>query len=57
VKYNEAGRIEKFKARLVVQGFSQVRGINYKETFVFIVRRELLRIFLALVAAYDLELY
>jgi len=57
VKYDEAGRIEKFKARLVAQGFSQIRGIDFEETFAPTVRRESLRIFLALVAAYDLELY
>jgi len=57
VKYDEVEKIKKFKARLVVQGFSQVYGIDYEETFAPTVCKELLRIFLALVTAYDLELY
>ena len=57
VKYDEAGRIKKFKARLVAQGFSQIHGVDYEETFAPTVRRESLRIFLALTAAYDLELH
>ena len=30
---NRDGRIDKYKARLVVQGFSQVEGVNYFETY------------------------
>lgn len=36
----------RFKARLVAQGFSQVQGIDFVETFAPTVRRELLRIYL-----------
>ena len=48
VNYNSNGSVERFKARLVAQGFSQVAGINFIETFAPTVRRELLRIFLAI---------
>lgn len=48
VKYNSDGSIERFKARLVVQGFSQVPGIDFIETFASTVRRESLRIFMAI---------
>ena len=57
MKYDENGLIEKYKARLVAQGFSQQEGIDYKETFAPTVQKESLRIFLAIVAAVDLELH
>ena len=48
VKYHPNGSVARFKARLVAQGFSQVQGINFLETFAPTVRRESLRIYLAL---------
>lgn len=33
IKYNFDGTIERYKARLVAKGFTQVEGIDYKETF------------------------
>lgn len=43
VKYHPDGSVAKFKARLVAQGFSQVHGVNFSETFATTVRRESLR--------------
>ena len=57
MKYDENGRIVKYKARLVAQGFSQHEGIDYEETFAPTVRKKSLRIFLAIVAALDLKLH
>lgn len=48
VKYNSDGSIEKYKARLVAQGFCQIHEIDYTETFAPTIRRESLRIFLAI---------
>jgi hypothetical protein len=47
----------KYKARLVAKGFTQVYGIEYFETFSPVVRRMAIRLLLALVVEYDIELY
>ena len=47
VKYKLDDSIERYKVRLVAQGFSQVHGIAYTETFSPTIRRKSLRIFLA----------
>ena len=48
VKYYLDGSIQRYKKRLVDQGFSQVHGIDYTKTFVPTIRHESLRIFLAI---------
>ena len=50
IKYNLDGSIERYKARLVGQEFSQVHGIDHIEIFLLTIRRKLFRIFLAIVA-------
>jgi hypothetical protein len=55
IKTNPDGSLERYKARLVARGFSQVHGEDYTETFAPTVRTDTLRIFLAMVAANDLE--
>jgi hypothetical protein len=55
VKTKIDGSIERFKARLVARGFSQAYGVDYTETFAPTVRMDTFRIFMAMIAKYDLE--
>ena len=50
------GNIKKYKERLVAKGFTQKEGIDYKETFSPVSKKDFLRIILALVAHFDFEL-
>jgi hypothetical protein len=45
------------KARLVTQGFSQVEGIDFRDTFAPVARLEAFRILLAFVASRGFKLY
>ena len=51
------GNVERYKARLVAKGYTQKDGIDYKETFSPVSRKDSLRIVMALVAHFDLELH
>ena len=55
-KRDSLGNIEIYKARLVAKGFTKNEGINYIETFSLVPKKYFLRIILALVAHFDLEL-
>jgi putative flippase GtrA len=44
VKLNAHGDVEKYKARLVARGFSQVVGIDYMDIFSLIVKIDFIRI-------------
>lgn len=57
VKYNPDGSVARFKARLVAQGFSHVQGLDFSETFAPTVRRESLRIYLAICVALNLLIH
>jgi hypothetical protein len=57
MKCDSNGNIERFKARLVAKGFTQKEGIDYTEIFSPISCMDSLRIIMALVAHYDLELH
>ena len=48
LKRNADGSVERCKARLVAQGYSQEKGLNYDETFIPVVRSESIRSVIAL---------
>jgi hypothetical protein len=57
VKYTPTGLIDRFKARLVAQGYSQRLGDDFLETFSPTIRYESIRALLAVGCAEDLEIH
>jgi hypothetical protein len=49
--------VEKYKTRLVAKGFTQKKGIDYKETFSPVSSKDSFKIIMALVAHFNLELH
>nr|CAD40731.2 OSJNBa0072D21.17 [Oryza sativa Japonica Group]CAE05285.2 OSJNBa0084N21.3 [Oryza sativa Japonica Group] len=56
-KQNEDGLIVRNKARLVAQGFTQVEGLDFDETFVPVARIEAIRLLLAFATSKGFKLY
>ena len=56
-KSDEHGTVIRNKSRLVVQGYTQVEGIDFDETFVSIARLESIRILLAIASHLNFKLY
>ena len=51
------GRVETFKARLVAEGFTQKKGINYEETFSPVAMHKSIRIMLSIAVVLDYEIW
>ncbi|KAH9735881.1 protein kinase domain-containing protein [Citrus sinensis] len=57
VKYKADGEVEKYKARLVAQGFTQTYGIDYEETFALMAKLNSIQVLLSLAVNLDWELH
>ena len=56
IKNEEHNSMPRYKARLVVRGFSQRKGVDYEEIFSPVVRMSSIRAVLGLAASLDLEI-
>ena len=55
--HDSNGNIERHKARLVAKGFTQKDGVDFKETFSHVSKKDSFRIIMVMVAHSDLELH
>jgi hypothetical protein len=56
-KQDQDGMVVRNKARLVAQGYTQVEGLDFGETYVPVARLEAIRILLAYACAHNIKLY
>lgn len=56
-KKDAAGNVVRYKARLVAQGFSQVPGVDYFDTFAPVAKLASIRAVLAIAAARNMEIH
>ena len=52
LKKNANGEVERYKVRLVAQGFHQIKGLNYEEVFNPVVNFSVIRLFFALLVGF-----
>ena len=56
-KQNQDEIVIRNKVRLVAQGYTQVEGLNFEETYAPVARLEAIRILLAYACAHNIKLY
>ena len=56
-KQDDQGVVVRNKARLVAKGFSQVEGLDFRETFAPVARLEAIRILLTYASHHEIKLY
>lgn len=56
-KYDENGNVTKNKARLVSQGYTQIEGVDFDETFALVARLEPIRELLGISCMMKFRLY
>jgi hypothetical protein len=57
LKRGPDGKIERHKACIVAKGFTQIKGLDYDETFALVVKFTSIHILLAITTYNDLEIY
>ena len=57
IKTKSDGTLDKYKARLVARGFTQVQGLDYMETFSPVVKLNSIKVILALATQYNFEIH
>ncbi len=57
IKQGANGEVERYKAKLVVRGFTQTYGVDYNETFALVAKFTSIRCILALAALEDMEIH
>jgi Reverse transcriptase (RNA-dependent DNA polymerase) len=57
IKHGPDGNMQKYKARIVTQGFMQIEGVDYDGTFAPVAKLASLHTILALAAEQDLEIH
>ena len=55
-KLNEVGQVEKYKARLVVKGYSHVKGVDFSEIFSFVTQLNSIRVLMYSDVEFDLDM-
>ena len=56
IKFHADGSVARFKARLVAQGFSQISGRDYFETYSPVARYDSLRLLISLASVFGLRI-
>jgi hypothetical protein len=56
-KRDADGKIFRLKVRFVAEGYSQIEGLDYSETFASVAKMTSIRMVFAIAAAYDLEIH
>lgn len=57
LKSDASGKIRRFKARLVAQGFSKKFGIDYDQVFAPVARQTIFRMLLTIAASRNMLIY